>query len=80
VSFSLTPWAAYPQLPGELSQDQTIIPLGETALVYVVLHIEALVGDVLRQVHSRAPAVWHLSGDVWRVVSIFSVGIPTAKP
>ena|ERR1700733_14812038 len=61
-------------------QDQTIIPLGDAALVYNILHMEALVGGVLRQVHSRALAVWHLSGDVWRVVSIFSVGIPATKP
>jgi ketosteroid isomerase-like protein len=61
-------------------QDQTIIALGDAALVYNILHMEALVGGVLRQVHSRALAVWHLSGGVWRVVSIFSVGIPPTKP
>jgi hypothetical protein len=61
-------------------QDQTIVPLGDTALVYSILHMEALVGGVLRQVHSRALAVWHISGGVWRVVSIFSVGLPTTKP
>lgn len=61
-------------------QGQTIIPLGDTALVYNVPHMEALVGGVLRQVHSRVLAVWHLSGGVWRVVSIFSAGIPTTKP
>ena len=52
-------------------QDQTIIPLGDTALVYSTLHMKALVGGALREVHSRALAVWHLSGGVWRVVSIF---------
>ena len=61
-------------------QDQTIIPLGDAALVYNILHMEALVGGALRRVHSRALAVWHLSGGVWRVVSIFSVGVPTTKP
>ena len=61
-------------------QGQTIIPLGDTALVYSILHMEALVGGVLRQVHCRVLAVWHLSGGAWRVVSIFSVGIPTTKP
>jgi ketosteroid isomerase-like protein len=61
-------------------EDQTIIPLGDTALVYSTLHIKALVGGALREVHSHALAVWHMSGGVWRVVSIFSVGIPTVKP
>jgi Domain of unknown function (DUF4440) len=61
-------------------QDQTIVPLGDTALVYSTLHMEALVGGAPRKVHSHALAVWHMSGGVWRVVSIFSVGIPTAKP
>jgi hypothetical protein len=61
-------------------QDQTIIPLGDTALVYSTLHMEALVGGAPREIHSHALAVWHMSGGVWRVVSIFSVGIPTAKP
>jgi ketosteroid isomerase-like protein len=58
-------------------QDQKIIPLGDTVLVYSTLHMKALVGGAVREVHSRALAVWHLSGGVWKVVSIFSVGVPT---
>ena len=61
-------------------QDQTIIPLGDTALVYSTLHMEALVGGAPREIHSHALAVWHMSGGVWRVVSIFSVGVPAVKP
>jgi ketosteroid isomerase-like protein len=61
-------------------QDQTIIPLGDTALAYGTFHMKVLVGGAPREVHSRALAVWHMSGGDWRVVSIFSVNIPTAKP
>jgi ketosteroid isomerase-like protein len=61
-------------------KDRTVIPLGDTVLVYNTLHIKALVTGAPREIHSHALAVWHMSGGVWRVVSIFSVGIPTAKP
>jgi ketosteroid isomerase-like protein len=61
-------------------QDQTIVPLGDTALVFNTLHINVQVGDGLRKVSARALAVWNKSGDAWRAVAVFSAPLPTAKP
>jgi ketosteroid isomerase-like protein len=61
-------------------QDRTIVPLGDTALVFDTLHIDVQVADGLREVHARALTVWTKSGGVWRVVAVFLATIPTAKP
>jgi hypothetical protein len=45
-------------------QDQTIVPLGDSALVFNTLHIDVQVADVLRKVDARALAVWNTSGGV----------------
>jgi hypothetical protein len=60
-------------------QDQTIVPLGDSALVFNTLHIDVQVADVLRKVHARALTVWNKSGDAWRVVAVFLATIPIAK-
>jgi ketosteroid isomerase-like protein len=57
-------------------QEQTIMPLGDTALVFNKLHINVEVGDGLRKVSARALAVWNKSGDVWRRVAVFSAALP----
>jgi ketosteroid isomerase-like protein len=61
-------------------QDQTIVPLGDTALVFSTLHINVQVGDGLREVSARALAVWNKSGGAWRLVAVFSATLPAAKP
>jgi len=60
-------------------QDQTIVPLGDSALVFNTLHIDVQVADGLRKVDARALTVWNKSGDAWRVVAVFLATIPTAK-
>ena len=45
-------------------QDQTIVPLGDSALVFNTLHIDVQVADVLRKVDARALVVWNKSGGV----------------
>ena len=50
-------------------QDQTIVPLGDTALVYSILHMEALVGGVLRRgafprTRGMAYIRWRLAGSI----------------
>jgi hypothetical protein len=39
-------------------QDQTIVPLGDSALVFNTLHIEVQVADALPQVDAQALTVW----------------------
>ena len=60
-------------------QDQTIVPLGDSALVFNTLHIDVQVADVLRKVDARALAVWNKSCGAWRVVAVFLATIPIAK-
>jgi ketosteroid isomerase-like protein len=55
-------------------RDQTIVPLGDSALVFNMLHIEVQVADVLRKVDARALTVWNKSGGAWRVVAVFLAG------
>jgi len=52
-------------------QDQTIVPLGDSALVFNKLHIDVEVADVLRKVDARALTVWNESGGAWQVVAVF---------
>ncbi len=40
-------------------QDQTIVPIGDSALVFNTLHIDVQVGDVLRIVDARALTIWN---------------------
>jgi hypothetical protein len=60
-------------------QDQTIVPLGDSALVFNTLHIDVQVADVLRKVDARALVVWNKSGGAWRVVAVFLATIPMAS-
>ena len=60
-------------------QGQTIVPLGDSALVFNTLHIDVQVGDVLRKVDARALTVWNKSGGAWRVVAVFLATIPIAE-
>jgi hypothetical protein len=60
-------------------QDETIVPLGDSALIYAILRIDAVVNGALRHIHSRALTVWARSGGSWRAVAIFSSAIPTEK-
>ena len=60
-------------------QDQTIVPLGDSALDFNTLHIDVQVADVLRKVDARALTVWNESGGAWRVVAVFLATIPMAK-
>ena len=52
-------------------RDQTIVPAGDSALVFNTLHIDVQVGDVPRIVDARALTVWNRSGGAWRVVAVF---------
>jgi len=52
-------------------QDQTIVPLGDTALVFNTLHIDVQVADRLRKTDARGLTVWNKSGGAWRVVAVF---------
>jgi Domain of unknown function (DUF4440) len=56
-------------------QDQTIVPLGDSALVFNTQHIEVEVAENLRKVDARALAVWSKSGSAWRVVAVFLIPI-----
>ncbi len=60
-------------------RDQTIVPLGDSALVFNAVHIEVQVADGLRKTDARALTVWNKSGDAWRVVAVFLATIPTAE-
>jgi ketosteroid isomerase-like protein len=60
-------------------QDQTIVPLGDCALVFNTLHIEVQVADVLRKVDARALTVWNKSGGAWRVVAVCLAAIRIAE-
>jgi hypothetical protein len=52
-------------------RDQTIVPLGDSALVFNTVHIEVQVAVVLRKVDAQALTVWNKSGGAWRVVAVF---------
>ena len=60
-------------------QDQTIVPLGDSALVFNTLHIAVQVADIVRKVDARALTVWNKSGGAWRVVAVFLATNPIAK-
>jgi hypothetical protein len=60
-------------------QDQTIVPLCDSALVFNTLHIDVDVADVLRKVDARALTVWNKSGGAWRVVAVF-LAVDTRRP
>jgi len=60
-------------------QDQTIVPLGDSGLVFNTLRIEVQVEDVLRKLDTRALTVWNKSGGAWRVVAVFVAANPIAK-
>ena len=47
-------------------RDQTIVPIGDSALVFNTLHIDVQVENVLRIVDARALTVWNRSGGAWR--------------
>jgi hypothetical protein len=57
-------------------QDQTIVPLDDSALVFDTVRIEVHVADDLRRVDARALTVWNKSGGAWRVVAVFLATIP----
>ena len=57
----------------------TIVPLGDSALVFNTLHIDVQVADGLRKVDARALTVWNKSGGAWRVVAVFLATIPITK-
>jgi Domain of unknown function (DUF4440) len=57
-------------------QDQKIVPLGDTGLVFNTLHINVQVGESLRKVSARALAVWNKSGGAWRLAAVFSATLP----
>ncbi len=59
-------------------QGQTIVLLGDSALVFNTLHVDVQVADVLRKVDARALTVWNKSGGAWRVVAVFLATIPIA--
>ena len=59
-------------------QGQTIVPLGDSALVFNTLHVDVQVADVLRKVDARALTVWNKSGGAWRAVAVFLATIPIA--
>jgi|SRR5215469_5675720 len=61
-------------------KEQTIVPLGETVLVFSTQHIEVRLGDGLRKSDARTLAVWTESGGTWRVVAVFSAPLPTITP
>ena len=60
-------------------QEQTIVPLGDSALVFNTLHIEVEVAEHLRKTDARALTVWTKSGGAWRVVAVFLASIPIAQ-
>jgi hypothetical protein len=59
-------------------QDQTIVPLGDSALVFNRLRIDVQVADSLRKVDARAVTVWNKSRGAWRAVAVFLATIQTA--
>jgi Domain of unknown function (DUF4440) len=59
-------------------QDQTIVPLGDSALVFNQLRIDVQVADRLRKVDARAVTVWNKSRGACRAVAVFLATIPTA--
>jgi hypothetical protein len=60
-------------------QDQIIVPLGDSALVFNTLHIEVQVAGVLRKVNAHALTVWNKSGGDWRVVAVVLAAVPMDK-
>jgi ketosteroid isomerase-like protein len=56
-------------------QDQVIVPVGDSALVFNTLHIEVEVPEGLRKVDARALTVWSRSSGAWRVVTVFLAAI-----
>jgi ketosteroid isomerase-like protein len=56
-------------------QDQVIVPVGDSALVFNTLHIEVEVPEGLRKVDARALTVWSKSSGAWRVVAVFLAAI-----
>jgi ketosteroid isomerase-like protein len=60
-------------------QGQTIVPLGDTALVLNTLHIDVQVGEGPRKVSARALAVWNKSSGAWRLVAVFSAALPEGR-
>jgi len=60
-------------------KDQTIVPLGDSALVFNTLNIDVQVADVLRKVDARALTVWNKSSGAWRVVAVFLATISIAQ-
>jgi hypothetical protein len=61
-------------------QEQTIVPLGDSALVFNTLHIAVEVAKGLRKVDARALTVWTHSSAAWRVAAVFLAAIKIAEP
>lgn len=53
-------------------EDQTIIPLGDAALVFNHLQIDLVVRGTAKKVDSLALAVWSRSDGPWRLVAVQS--------
>ena len=61
-------------------QDQTIVPLGDTVLVFSTVHVEVQLGDGLRKSSARVLAVWTRSDGAWRLVAVFSAPLAAGTP
>lgn len=57
-------------------EDQTIVPLGDSALVFNHLMIDLVVKGVQKTVDSNALAVWARSEAGWRLVAVQSAALP----
>lgn len=57
--------------------DQTIVPLGDAALVFCHLKIDLVVRGSAKKVDSRALAVWSRTDRGWRLVAVQSGSLAT---
>lgn len=57
--------------------DQTIVPLGDAALVFCHLKIDLVVRGTAKKVDSRALAVWSRTDHGWRLVAVQSGSLAT---
>lgn len=56
-------------------EEQTIVPMGDAALVFNRLKIDILVKGAERKVDSRALAVWSRSSGTWRLAAVLSASL-----